>query len=427
MGSGPPATLDRLDPYDFLSKAYTPRAHETLPFPQYRSYVEALQKNLANASEIIFITDTLGLGDAIILAPWAPVIANALDKPVICQVPAGLHEVFNTSSCTFSERISPQQLGDPNTFILSLGTFSIIQSRIGRWLDNTTPHQLYSTSPYIQYQQILKEKIKTGNFFDIANGFANSYQQYLERHHIFEQNTSSTDTVSAAILYSLGISMEQLSKQPLIELRDIPMPEQGIDILLLPDALESPESHARPSRSSKSLSDSVWKNVFGHWYEKNPHLRLGIVIGTAHPDLCERVLNHAQQIFENGSIHRIQGCLPHIAQNMLRAYNIIGMDSGTTKLAKEVVLGAQRAGRTIQLLEIFNAFIANPRQYAITETGTTFVYPGSWEDIDVLDKTASVLGIDINMKRQAQDISHIPLPELLNFFDKNLYAPSQYT
>lgn len=141
--------------------------------------------------------------------------------------------------------------------------------------------------------------------------------------------------------------------------------DQDLDLLIAPDAKEMEVTTEKPRRSAKSLAPYQWKPIFG----KIPSgSKIGIIVGVEHAEYSRLVAELAQIAGEEHgfSVEVIEtDTLSEFIDQVLRTKHFIGMDSGTTHLAFEVVGAALEAGRDIKLTQFFNARRFPPKDYAL--------------------------------------------------------------
>ena len=156
------------------------------------------------------------------------------------------------------------------------------------------------------------------------------------------------------------------------------------DVLCLPDAIALPGQ----KRSRKSLSPETWGKVFS---QMDPSQRLAIVIGTANPAYCHEVVRVAHEVGME-HVDEIEGDIHVVIDAILSTRKFVGMDSGTTHLAAEVIKAARAAGRTINFRELFLDSVFPFTDYGIPDVDGLFKtlvhYSGPSGDLDRIDPVA---------------------------------------
>lgn len=176
------------------------------------------------------------------------------------------------------------------------------------------------------------------------------------------------------------ITPEQLTTHPITS-----------DILIVPDAKEL--NTVDKNRSIKSISADKWATVFS---KLDPTVQVAIIIGTAHPQYCQAVVEVAHQSgLQN--VQAVAGSLSDVINAILSTRRFVGMDSGTTHLAAEVIKAARQAGRTIDFREIYNDNTYNFYDFGIADPEglfKTLVYKTKeFGDLDSIDSNDVVIFI----------------------------------
>ncbi len=141
-------------------------------------------------------------------------------------------------------------------------------------------------------------------------------------------------------------------------LRKLPI---SSDVLIFPDAKSKAiRGENRLEHSSKSLSPSSWGAIFA---KLDRQARYAIVRGTSFPYYCDAVIEQARSA--GLTVDVVETDLNGIVRAILSTKKFVGMDSGTTHLADQVIKAAQIAGREIAFREIF-APVYTYRTYGIS-------------------------------------------------------------
>lgn len=155
------------------------------------------------------------------------------------------------------------------------------------------------------------------------------------------------------------------------------------DFLIIPDALEG-DGRFNQYRSFKSITPEKWSEIFSHL---DPKLKMAIVMGTAHPAYCRDVIEAALQAGHT-NVQVVQGSLDDVVNAVLTTRKFVGMDSGTTHIAAEVVKAARQAGREIQFRQLFNAGVSFGKYGIAGESFHTLIYRAEDDDLDGIDAKA---------------------------------------
>lgn len=209
------------------------------------------------------------------------------------------------------------------------------------------------------------------------------YEPFVEDPHISRDQAM---LYVASRLSGRDVDIEQYNA-PLFQfersgLRKLPI---SSDVLIFPDAKSKAfRGENRLEYSRKSLSPSSWGAIF----EKlDRRARYAIVRGTTFPDYCDVVIEQAKEA--GHVVDVVETDLNGIVRAILSTKKFVGMDSGTTHLADQVIKAAQIAGREIAFREIFAPVYAY-RAYGISgdQRPTLCIpnyepeLPGTTHDID---------------------------------------------
>ncbi len=159
------------------------------------------------------------------------------------------------------------------------------------------------------------------------------------------------------------------------------------DVIIFPDAFEIEEDAGSYFKSQKSIDATKWRMIFDRLSKE---LRIALVIGTSHEEYCADVIDQADR--SGYGVTVVRGNLDHVMNAILKAHKFVGMDSGTTHLAAQVIRAAQLKGRTIAFRELM-APIFSLQSYGITGAAfKTLNYQdaGRWD----LDLRVSMSDID---------------------------------
>lgn len=174
----------------------------------------------------------------------------------------------------------------------------------------------------------------------------------------------------------VGIDQRRLQANPITH-----------DVIIFPDALEVPEYCQGYRKSQKSIAVSKWKEIFKCM---GKDLDIAIVRGVAHPEYCDYVLEIARWTGHHANM--VEGNLDHVTDAILSARRFVGMDSGTTHLAAQVIRAAQKEGRNIAFRQFF-APIFPLELYGISGSELrTFYYKDEGTSIE--DMSVSMSDVD---------------------------------
>lgn len=120
-------------------------------------------------------------------------------------------------------------------------------------------------------------------------------------------------------------------------LRNLPI---SSDVLIFPDAKSKAiRGENRLEHSRKSLSPSSWGKIFEK-LDRQKHYT--IVRGVSYPDYCDAVIEQARSA--ELAVDVVDTDLNGIVRAMLSTRKFVGMDSGTTHLADQVIKAAKLPG-----------------------------------------------------------------------------------
>ncbi len=199
------------------------------------------------------------------------------------------------------------------------------------------------------------------NYFFACN--AVDLKNQLIRDH---PNYSEHDIAGILRLLELGIKIEQKDIESSIlsfSNEVIEAVPQDLDIMIAPDAREM--RLVSEKRSRKSLSLRQWETVLS---QVSPGLVIGILMGSSNQEYCRNILRLAKKYSRKQGffVEKIEvATLGEVAEQILRAKTFVGMDSGTTHLAYEVMSAAREKGREIRIKELYNSSFFRTQQYAL--------------------------------------------------------------
>lgn len=132
--------------------------------------------------------------------------------------------------------------------------------------------------------------------------------------------------------------------------------EQKYDFVIFPDAREG----GTPERSIKSLPVGLWNNILEQFPSRSS---IAVIRGVDHTAYCNVVVDVAKA--HGHVITPVSGSLRYVMSTVLQGGTFIGMDSGTTHIAANMIAAAQLRGRKIQFREVFNNFYVRVDKYGI--------------------------------------------------------------
>lgn len=328
-----------------------------------------IQDQFRHADLIVAICGTFGLGDAVMQTRYALEIARQTGQPVMCQVPEPLVAPFSLSrkqlpNLAFVSKVPWETLERPRTFFFTLE--SGFPGNLSAWLEGA--HEA-SRQTYYEHVNACDYILQSNRSFSESAAMYSfpgekKMEVYSRLKVVPKARVNSFDQGYSAVLQLLGLEAEagRLSESTLTpfspaEVDAIP---QDLAAVVAPDAKEF--SLASKNRSEKSLSLDTWSKLWAAWPKQE---KISVVEGVSHPDYCREVLARARQ--QGLSAEGFRGSLLELTRHILRGRVFVGMDSGTTHLAVEVVRAARAAGREIKLREIFNSKIVPVDSYGVTE------------------------------------------------------------
>lgn len=350
---------------------------------QQRDFLQRKDK-FQKAKVIVGVCGSWGLGDAIMEARYMLALAKKTGRAVLCQVPPPLVEALRPASKDTPNfgvvgAITGQIIDDPSVFYISLnGTFP---RDIESWIENC-PSDLDDPT-HLAFLEKCEEisfdhrSLSLSDIYDAQTNARDSLPELEKRYRLtIAENNCLADQHFSLLLATLGIdfSVKEISNSSLTpfsseELANIP---QDYDYIIAVDAKEFEEMDGRVKRSSKSLPVSTWEEIFSRF---PPGTKISFVMGNSHSAYCKEVLRRARLVNSSLHIDVFQGSLLELARHILRGKRFIGMDSGTTHLAVDVIRAAKE-DRKIELRQVFNSAIVKASHYAATE-GEVFVAAGT--------------------------------------------------
>ena len=340
--------------------------------PQKEAKYKAMSEKLAQSSRVIVVMGMWGLGDTIIETRFAINLARQTGKQVVCQVPGGLLPFADRLRQAFPniqlvDKVPQQFLADQQTVVMRfLGGGGGIRE-VERWCEGDPQTNSEVMKKKIEEGQAMElEDFTVPEITDTPGTFPDPFAPV--QHQMGKFNTLSY--TAGFVTQSLGIpataedirdtSLVSFSKE---EVEGVP---QDLDLVIIPDAKEFPDE--KNFQSYKALDPRMWELILDQLPRNQ---KIGIVMGVSHPDYCQAIINSAEKL--GHQVEVISGNLEQLARQLLRAKKVVGMDSGTTHLAKDVQTAARKAGRSIELKPLFNEEISHFEQYGIAET-TSFTY-----------------------------------------------------
>ncbi|GEM_PF-1437659 len=325
------------------------------------------------AAEVVAIPAGLwGLGDTFMEMRYAIHLAKKTDKKVVCQVQDVLLPFAPDIQRLYPNlelvsRIPDQLITDPKTFVLRYMAGGGNIHDVDRWVEGDQAATLQA----IKEKEERQQAIQLEDFTTPEEGSGESIPDIFKPSTFSQSEVNLSDYTAGFIMQALGVPVQasEIEETSLFS----PTPEQvaaipqDLDYLLVPDAKEMPDMY--DYRSEKSLDLFVWRAVFARLPKDK---KVGIVMGVSHPRYCRDVIILARQV--GLDIEIIQGSLYDLASQYLRAKTIVGVDSGTTHLARDVQVAAKREGREIKLKPFFNDMWSYFPVYGIVNT-VSYVSP----------------------------------------------------
>jgi hypothetical protein len=296
--------------------------------PKLAEICEEAREDLERA-EIIEVSGSWGIGDGIMALRYAKILAEHFPTKLLF---ARLNPALSNIDC----------LNVPeNCVVIDTNDPAVSRKKTA-----------FSTSFYFTAY--------SGQFFTSNTNFA---EAILERNPTYSRH----DLMAMLRLEELGIEAKESEiDRPVLHLTDEMLEEtpQDIDVLFAPDAKEA-EVTGPPNRSAKSLTFDQLHTIFS---QVPPGSKIGILMGTAHPEYCDVVYRIAREQGRqrNVTVEKIETpSLNETITQVLRAKTFVGMDSGTTHLAYEVAHALIEKGRRLSIKEIFNARTFQVQDYAL--------------------------------------------------------------
>jgi len=339
--------------------------------PKKEAVYKTKAEQFSKCSSVIILTGMWGMGDSLISTRFAINMARQTGKRVICQVHPTLlafaealtKEIPNIQ---LVQTVDGEHIANRDTFVMRfLGGGGHIQD-VDRWASGDATTNTLALAEKIALNRTLDLEELTVKEVGADETFPEPFAPVNKSMGTFNTSYYQAGYVSQ----TLGVPVTTA------DIRDcsifVPTQEevseiaQDLEYVILPDAKEYPDEH--DFRSYKSFDLRVWEIVFQQLPKDK---KVGIVLGVSHPDYCQAVVSLAER--SGCTVEVLRGDLGELALTLLRAKKIVGMDSGTTHLAKEVQTAAGKAGRTIALKALFNTAISHFEQYGIVEV-ESFTY-----------------------------------------------------
>lgn len=340
--------------------------------PQKEAKYSQMADKFAQSSRVIVVMGVWGLGDSIIEARFAINLARKTGKEVVCQVPPALLPFAESlqrelPNLQLVDKVPQQFLADDQTMVLKfLGGGGNIRD-VDRWCEGDPQANREIVKRKIKENQAVElEDFSTPDITDPPRSFPEPFAPV--QHQMGKFNTLSY--TAGFVTQSLGVptTTEDIRDTSLVSLskEEVDAVPQDLDLIIIPDAKEFPDE--KNFQSYKALDPRMWEVILDQLPRDQ---KLGVVMGVSHPAYCQAVINIAEKL--GHQVEVIGGNLEQLARQLLRAKKIVGMDSGTTHLAKDVQTAARKAGRSIELKPLFNEEISHFEQYGIAEA-TSFTY-----------------------------------------------------
>jgi hypothetical protein len=332
---------------------------------------KARAEQFSHCSKVILPIGMWGMGDSVMALRFAICFAIQSGKEVICQshpqllgFGQRLHEVV--PNIRLVAKVPLSDVEDAASFVMR---FTGGGGRID------TPSQ-WVEGDEMRANQIIQEKmaaLHTLELEDLTAKKIDSDEPFPEPFAPVENRMDTFNTtyyLAGFTAQSIGVNLnaEDLKKVSIFHptQEEVEQISQDLDFIFIPDAKEFPAMD--DSQSMKSLTKETWQRICNLLPAGQ---KIGIVRGVSHPEYCDQIVRIAE-----GSGHQVEvidGGLTQLGYKLLRARKIVGMDSGTTHLSKDVVTAAAWVGRKIELKPLFNELYSHFEQYGIVDT-RSFVY-----------------------------------------------------
>jgi hypothetical protein len=288
--------------------------------------------------------------------------------------------------------------------------------------DNTYCLNFYSPRPLLNEisEQMIKHDIPESERGRIEKNFreANNFSSIISKGIIGPANerygfqfANEFDIKIGSRLRMLGIPISERDlEKPLFTftkefLHD--HPQNSYDLLIAPDAAEN--EAVSGDRSIKSINAEKWQEIFASFPKDS---QIGIIIGKTHETYCQAVLQKAQE----AGLQVVAVTTPTLKDfvaEVAQAKTYVGMDSGTTHIAYEVMAAAEKLGRKIRIKEIFNASHLPMSYYGLRGRNNLveiLKYISRYYEMTVPDHLTNDQRITY-----LRDLTHIPADEVVKF------------
>lgn len=341
--------------------------------PKKERHLTNMAEQFAQAEKVIVPVGVWGLGDSFMHLRYAIHLAKSSNKEVICQVQSALlpfavelqREVPNIQFVTM---VKQEDVADPRSFLVRYISGGGRLTDVEKWVAGDPQKNLLAVrKKMVDLQTAQLEDLTTPELNE--SGFPDIYAPVM---HLSQDSFNITDYSAGLLLQTLGVDVtaEDVRSTTLFAptKENVEAIAQDLDYILVPDAKEM--SDDTDFQSLKALPLFAWRAFFARVPKDK---KIGIVMGISHPQYCEAVIQLAHDT--GVEVEIIKGSLHDLAYQYLRAKQIVGVDSGTTHLARDVQVAAKKHGREIGIKPFFNESASHFPQYGIVDN-TSFV--SSW-------------------------------------------------
>lgn len=375
------------------------------------------RKSFAEAEQIMAFLNAFGLGDSVM--EFRIVIAMAQKHPqkrFYVYLPKGLAEVpyldypGNVAVVGEMDEIQLRKtISGKKTMILTLNGELSVESALTilkqrhRFSEDRFLEKDRGRVSHVSARVLLSHIPETSRLDSKAGSNRNT-------------TINTFDLKSVVALRILGIHIEKNDlSEPFLKINQEVLSNHPVkfDMLLAPDAAEI-TAPMDTHRSAKSISVGKWGEIFSR-FPRDKSFRLGIVLGKSHPDYCQKVYLKAREYGIQVELVDTP-TLTDFCHVVLSCKRFVGMDSGTTHLASEVVKAAEKSGRTIDIREVFNGNVFIDQDYAIRGHGTSenVLYFRSNFKMKVPSYVSGYL-----QAAYINDLDHISANDVVNFLFDN--------
>ena len=339
--------------------------------PKKEQKIVEYRREFAAAETYIVPIGVWGLGDSFMHLRYAIHLARATQKRVVCQVqhvllPFAADLQRAVPNLELVAKVPSADIAEDNSFLVRFMGGGGNLTGVSSWAegDEATNLQLVKAKQ-LSFKAVQLDDLTVPEVGEMI------FPEPMKQAEFPESEINIADYTAGFVMQTLGLDVtaadivESSIFTPSKE--QVEAVTQDIDYLLVPDAKEMPDEH--DFQSMKSLPLFAWRAFFAQLPRDK---KVGIVLGVSHPQYCEAVIQMAESM--DIQVEVIQGTLQELAVQYLRAKNLVGVDSGTTHLARDVQVAAKKHGRMINLKPIFIESTSYFPNYGIVEN-TSFVSP----------------------------------------------------